>query len=82
MVMSPYDWKILEWEDKPQPNKETNTIASDSLLVYREEFFYIIYKQEFKIGIFPFPSDVRIITVGFTYETLKYNLQLDLSRLK
>ena len=24
MVTSPYDWKILEWDDKPQTNKQSN----------------------------------------------------------
>ena len=24
IVTSPYEWKILEWDDKPQTNKQTN----------------------------------------------------------
>ena len=24
MVTSPYEWKILEWDDKPDINKQTN----------------------------------------------------------
>ena len=27
MVTSPYEWNILEWDEKPQTNKQTNKHA-------------------------------------------------------
>ena len=28
MVTSPYEWKILEWDENPQTNKQTNSSAT------------------------------------------------------
>ena len=29
MVTSPYEWKILEWNEKPQTNKQTNNYLTE-----------------------------------------------------
>ena len=33
MVTSPYEWKILEWDDQPQTNKQTNKKRMDTLIM-------------------------------------------------
>ena len=40
MVTSPYEWKIPEWDEKPQTNKNKRTNVQDNLEEHTLQYIY------------------------------------------
>ena len=46
MVTSPYEWKILEWDDKPLTTIQKNTGNGDVPMVKSQFDFYIFERND------------------------------------
>ena len=83
MVLSPYEWEIVEWDNKPltkkQTNRETNKQILNLFVYWKFDDSYKCTKVQLHFHLRTIPCDNYLQTVYAIYNTL---YQIILSRAK